>query len=110
MQTTATSHHVLVVDDDPAVGLVLQALLTQAGYRASLARSAQAALSLLQTELTDLVLTDLRMPEMDGLTLLETLKRNWPEVPVVMLARHGAERRRGHAGGRQRFFAEAVRA
>lgn len=81
--------HVLVVDDDAAVGLVLQALLTQAGYRASLARSAQAALSMMLTQLTDLVLSDLRMPELDGLGLLESLKRSWPEVPVVMLTAHG---------------------
>ncbi len=80
---------VLVVDDDRAVGKVLAALLGQAGYRAEHDDSAEAALARMCSAAVDLVLTDLRMPGMDGMELLRKLSQQWPDVPVVMLTAHG---------------------
>jgi DNA-binding NtrC family response regulator len=80
---------VLVVDDDLAVGKVLTALLQQAGLGAVHEPSGEAALRRLESAPVDLVLTDLRMPGMDGMELLRRVARNWPDVPVVMLTAHG---------------------
>lgn len=80
---------VLVVDDDAAVGSVLAALLKQDGFEATFVPSASAALATLEKRPFDLVMSDVRMPGMDGFALLTTLKRLMPEVPVVLLTAHG---------------------
>ncbi len=80
---------VLVVDDDPSVGTVLEALVRQAGMRALHVASGAAALAVVQEQPIDLVVTDLCMPEMDGLTLLSQLSRTAPDLPVVILTAHG---------------------
>jgi two-component system, NtrC family, response regulator AtoC len=79
----------LVVDDDEAVGRVLTAILAQAGYRATLAPSAEAALATLEKLAVDLVISDVQMPGMDGLQLLRVLRARLPELPVVLLTAHG---------------------
>jgi DNA-binding NtrC family response regulator len=81
---------VLVVDDDVAVGTVLAALLQQAGMKASHVASADAALRALARDQADVVLTDLRMPGVDGMQLLTTIGARWPGLPVVVLTAHGS--------------------
>jgi len=80
---------VLVVDDDVAVGTVLAALLVQAGMKAAHVTSGAAALESLEARPTDVVVTDLRMPGMDGMQLLARVTARWPDVPVVVLTAHG---------------------
>jgi two-component system, NtrC family, response regulator AtoC len=80
---------VLVVDDDAAVGTVLAALLKQDGFEATYVPNAQAALATLEKRPFDLVMSDVRMPGMDGFALLATIRRLMPEVPVVLLTAHG---------------------
>ena len=80
--------HVLVVDDDPAVGMVLGALLQQAGYRATSVPSGARALEVLGGEAIDAVITDLRMPGMDGMALLAHVVRALPDVPVLVISAH----------------------
>lgn len=80
---------VLVVDDDLAVGKVLTGLLSQAGYEARFAPSAEKALTFVAGEAIDLVITDLKMPGMDGSALLRELKKEYSELPVIMLTAHG---------------------
>ena len=80
---------VLVVDDDATLGLVLTALLSQAGYVSKHVSSAREALALAETTLPRVVITDLRMPDMDGMSLLAELRMRAPEVVVVMLTAHG---------------------
>ncbi len=80
---------VLVVDDEVAVGTVLAALLKQDGLDATFVPNAQAALATLEKRPFDLVMSDVRMPGMDGFALLATIKRLMPEVPVVLLTAHG---------------------
>jgi len=81
---------VLLVDDDPAVGAVLSALLRQEGIAAREVRSGKEALRVLEDEPFDLVVTDLRMPEMTGMDLLASILEKWPEQQVVMLTAHGS--------------------
>ena len=80
--------YVLVVDDEAAVAKVTGALLEQAGYRVTVETSPEQALQRLSSERVDVVLTDLRMPGMDGLTLLRRVRQLQPDVPVVMLTAH----------------------
>ncbi|HVY31206.1 MAG TPA: sigma-54 dependent transcriptional regulator [Polyangiaceae bacterium] len=80
---------VLLVDDDAAIRAVLGSLLKQEGYRVLTAASGGEALALLDKHPIDAVVTDLRMPGMDGMTLLRRVTQAWPEVPVVVLSAHG---------------------
>jgi DNA-binding NtrC family response regulator len=80
---------VLVVDDDEAVLTVVSALLEQQGMRALRADGASAALGLLARGAVDVVIADLRMPEMDGMDLLDAVARRLPGIPVVMLTAWG---------------------
>jgi DNA-binding NtrC family response regulator len=81
--------HVLVVDDEPNVRKVLGALLEQAGYHATRAASAEEALALVRAQDPDVVISDLKMPGLDGLGLLRRLKEGFPEIPVILLTAHG---------------------
>ncbi|HEY1695253.1 MAG TPA: sigma-54 dependent transcriptional regulator [Polyangiaceae bacterium] len=80
---------VLVVDDDVAVGTVLVALLVQVGMKASHVTSGDAALKALARSPADVVVTDLRMPGMDGMQLLGSVAARWPDLPVIVLTAHG---------------------
>ena len=88
MADNETKSHVLVVDDDPAVGMVLGALLQQAGYRATSVQSGARALEVLGSEPIDALITDLRMPGMDGMQLLGHVVRALPDVPVLVISAH----------------------
>src|SRR6478672_1030697 len=82
--------NVLVVDDDPAVGSVLEGLIEQAGAEASISPNAKAALAALELGDFDCVITDLNMPGMNGMELVSHLNRAWPELPVIVLTAHGS--------------------
>ena len=81
---------VLVVDDDAAVAVVLASLLRQDGLEAVLAASGEQALQALSSRAFDLVVTDLRMPGIDGLQLLAQVGARFPGLPVIMLTAHGS--------------------
>ncbi len=81
---------VLIVDDEPNVRRVLAALLSRAGFEIVLAADGQRALESLERERVDAVLTDLRMPHMNGLELLEAMRARHRRVPVVLLTAHGS--------------------
>jgi two-component system, NtrC family, response regulator AtoC len=80
---------ILVVDDDPALALVLEALLRQAGYSPRVVPSAEAALVAIEQHAVDAILSDVKMPGMDGLELLRQLRERRPDLPVVLLTAHG---------------------
>jgi DNA-binding NtrC family response regulator len=81
---------ILVVDDDLAVGKVLAALLGQNRFDALHVASAEDALRVLESRPFDAVISDVRMPGMDGLALLEEMGRRFPDVPVILLTAHGS--------------------
>ena len=81
--------HVLVVDDEPNVRRVLSTLLEQAGWATTRAESGEQALDLVRAQDPDLVITDLKMPGMDGMDLLGRIQNSFPEIPVILLTAHG---------------------
>jgi DNA-binding NtrC family response regulator len=81
---------VLVVDDEAIARENLVHILTKAGHRAEETADGREALAVLSREPFDLVLTDLRMPDMDGMDLLAAIKRRHPEVEVIVVTGHAA--------------------
>src|SRR5215475_10966078 len=83
---------ILVVDDTAVDRFLAGALLEEVpGWRAAYAEDGRQALALLKGAVPDLVLTDLRMPEVNGLELVEVIRRDHPAVPVVLMTAHGSE-------------------
>ncbi len=75
----------LLVDDEPAILSALRRLLRPEGYTLHLAESGRAGLELLEREKVDLVISDMRMPEMDGAQFLEQVRLRWPEITRLLL-------------------------
>jgi DNA-binding NtrC family response regulator len=80
---------ILVVDDEANLRRVLTAQLSRDGYEVHTAPDGDAGLTILREHHIDLVITDLRMPKMDGLELLRQALRTDPELPIVILTAHG---------------------
>ena len=77
---------VLVVDDDPLQLRSAARLLRTLGHSGALAHRGAVALELLAQQVFDLMLLDLRMPEMDGVETLRQLRPRWPGLPVVLVS------------------------
>jgi CheY-like chemotaxis protein len=75
----------LIVDDDPRIRGLLTESLDALGYRTLEAANGREALSITRREEIDCVIADIKMPEIDGLTLLHQLKSERPDMPVVMI-------------------------
>lgn len=75
----------LFVDDEPAILSALRRLFRPLGHRVLLAESGAAALQMLAHEKVDLVLSDMRMPGMDGAQLLQAVRERWPDVARLLL-------------------------
>jgi cyclic di-GMP phosphodiesterase len=75
----------LVVDDEPRLRRVLVRLLSGEGFACREAASGTEALRLLEEEPVPLVISDLRMPEMDGVTLLREIVSRWPDTAVIVV-------------------------
>ena len=82
---------ILVVDDDRSQGEEFALLLRNAGSEVRLASNGREALTLVRRGLPDVVLTDLDMPEMDGLELVRAIRRDYPALPVILMTAMGTE-------------------
>ncbi|MDL2328763.1 sigma-54 dependent transcriptional regulator [Desulfosarcina sp. OttesenSCG-928-A07] len=80
---------ILIVDDEPNYTLILSAVLEDAGFEALTANSGAEALTILSRSDVDLVLTDMKMPEMDGIALLDQIKQTDADLPVILMTAHG---------------------
>ena len=77
---------VLLVEDDRSIRLLISRVLDKAGHHVVEAGDGQIALALLHVlPQIDIILSDIRMPFMDGLELLEIVKSEYPKLPVLML-------------------------
>jgi two-component system NtrC family response regulator len=80
---------ILIVDDERNYPLILSAVLEEEGYETLTANSGAEALDTLAESDVDLVLTDMKMPQMDGIELLERIKMRNTDLPVIMMTAHG---------------------
>jgi two-component system response regulator GlrR len=90
MNTTATRPgDILLVDDDPDLLKLISLRLTSAGHRVRTADSGESALASLAVARPGVVISDLKMPGIDGLQLFEAIHREHPALPVIILTAHG---------------------
>ncbi|CQH31305.1 TPA: two-component system response regulator GlrR [Yersinia enterocolitica] len=88
--TPSKPANLLLVDDDPSLLKLLGMRLTSEGFNVTTAESGQEALRLLMREKIDLVISDLRMDEMDGMALFAEIQKHQPGMPVIILTAHGS--------------------
>ena len=80
---------ILIVDDEKNYLIVLSAFLSGEGYETLTAASGADALDTLEAADLDLVLTDMKMPKMDGIEFLKEIKKKNPDLPVVVMTAYG---------------------
>jgi DNA-binding NtrC family response regulator len=80
---------ILIVDDEMNMRLVLAAMLKREGYEVASASDGSEALQILKSGRIAAVITDLKMPRIDGMELLNRVRQEYPEVPVIMITAHG---------------------
>src|SRR5258707_4640397 len=85
----STHGRIVVIDDEVNAATALETLLREDGYQVTRAHDARAGLQLLEKEEPDVVLTDLRMPGMDGIELLAKIKEIRPQTMVLLMTAYG---------------------
>ena len=94
--------HILIIDDDPAVRNVFTQLLESKNYSVETAGEGKEGLNRMKSRLPDLIITDIMMPEMDGLELVQTIRQISPDLPIIAnLWRHANRRNELSATGRK---------
>ncbi len=85
---TNCANHLLLVDDDDSIRWVLNELLEDLGHKVTQAQSAEEAISLLERQTFDLIISDIRMSGNSGFDLLEKCQQDLPEIPVIIMTAH----------------------
>ena len=80
---------ILIVDDEMDVLELMKELFENRGYEPLTATNGVEALQVVREEEPDMVISDIRMPDMDGMQLLEVLSKNYPQNPIIMVTAHG---------------------
>ena len=83
------AERILVIDDDASVRMSFRVYLEDNGYQVETAENGRQGLELFRAQRPDLLLLDLRMPEIDGLELLATIRQESPELPVIVVSGAG---------------------
>ena len=90
MASTGKMHTILIVDDEERLRKALERSFRREGYQTRAAASGEEALALLQTEKVDLVIADLVMPGMDGMSLVRAIRGSDPGMKVIILTAYGS--------------------
>ncbi len=88
-KSTALKEKILVVDDDSLMQDYLSEILNRSGFYVELASAGEEAMGRIKKEDYDIILSDIRMPNMGGMELLQTVKRYLPDAKVVMMTAYG---------------------
>ena len=80
---------ILVIDDEKSIRNTLKEILSYEGYEVTEAQDGSEGIKLVEKEKFDIILSDIKMPKMDGIEVLEKLQELAPETPVVMISGHG---------------------
>ena len=99
---------VLVIDDEPGVARMIKLMLDDVGYRVVLASGGRGAIENLTRESVDLVITDILMPEIEGIELIRHIKEAHPTVRVIAISGGGQSRNPDFLRFAQRLGADAT--
>ena len=88
--------NILVADDEAAVREFVSRALDHAGHKVTVAQDGQKALELLASGQFDLLITDIVMPRMDGISLALKMAKDRPDMPILLMTGYSAERQRAH--------------
>jgi DNA-binding NtrC family response regulator len=80
-----SGYRIMAIDDENIVGKMIKTVFEQDGYTVETFLNPRTALTRLQEEKFDVVITDLKMKDMDGMEVLKSIKNNWPETKVIMI-------------------------
>lgn len=94
-------YKILIVDDNPMMLKTLRDILQITGYRVEVAGSGREALEKIKADSFGCVLSDVRMPDVNGVELLHAVKKLHPDLPLVLMTAHSEDElvRQAHAGG-----------
>ncbi len=84
-----TAYQILIVDDDIEICHSLERILKRAGYRVTIAQTGAKAARLIQQNHLDLILLDMRLPDVDGLELARIFLKEKPQIPIILISAHG---------------------
>ncbi len=84
-----TSITVLAVDDEPMMRSLLEKILTRDGYKIVTAEDGEEALKVLEAQPVSIVISDIKMPKLNGFDLLKVIKSKYPEIGVIMMTAYG---------------------
>lgn len=87
---------ILVAEDEPTVRAFISRALTMSGHETTMAEDGQRALEALAEGRFDLLLSDIVMPEVDGIALALKAAQDWPDMPVLLMSGYAQERQRAH--------------
>ncbi|MGD8921655.1 MAG: response regulator [Candidatus Zixiibacteriota bacterium] len=87
---TTASEHIFIIDDEQRMCDSLSALLSGDGYRVRTFQNSPEAVETLKSEKVDLVITDIKMPDMDGLEILNAVKAIDEDIPVILMTGYGS--------------------
>jgi CheY-like chemotaxis protein len=87
----AAPFNILLVDDDPPTRILLTRILQQPDYVFTEADDGSQALDLLEKSCFDLIITDLRMPDLDGIAFAVRAHARWPHIPIVLMSGYFSE-------------------
>lgn len=82
--------HILVIEDDDLIRNLVQRTLTKAGYEVTVAPNGRKGLAAYQAAPADLVLTDIIMPDMEGIEAIQEFKRRSPDLKIIAMSGGGA--------------------
>src|SRR5882762_9898804 len=85
-----TLPHILVVDDQRNIRLMLETGLSVNGFRVNCARNGAEALAAVRSQPFDGVISDIYMPDVDGLQLVKELRLGWPSLPIILMTAQGS--------------------
>ncbi|MDR3288927.1 MAG: response regulator [Peptococcaceae bacterium] len=86
------SEYILVADDREGIRALLKTLLDDLGYQVQTVSNGCEAVELIQKETPQLVLMDLKMPELDGIQVMEAIRAEHPELPVILITGYMQDR------------------
>lgn len=86
------TERILVLDDEPGMCLLLQSVLGDAGYKVTAHQKPDEALRAFERDPFDLVISDVRMPKLTGVDVLQAVKSRSPDTPVILITAHGSTR------------------